>query len=687
MDSDHRDSDAVPPDLAMKARMAQHALHHPEGFDLRTAIVLSENKLLPETLDTFAPEAEILAAIRDPGDANRIAAPPGPLVAVKDPAGGTNASVVTAAEFLLSEVLEARRASVRHLESLAAAWPPILTDRSRATLEKSKDALLSADTWRPAAVAVLDALDDDFLYNLAGLHQCVAIDYREGATNYAPLVLRPSLTSINAIPFPVGTPTQEREGLIGWTDETVRSAASVAALCDSYYTKLGHVPLTGDLSLGAVFRKWASVRSENSLTWAAVWAWADAAGGPLPRYHACQVFVDNPSAVPENEKANFWKEILDVAILPDRGGEWGKWARPWLLRCELLRHYTAHLECLAPGEDGERIACAAMWVTERVASALSVPSVDIARLLDQTIVPTGDQARGVWQITRPPERPCSLRYAALFSTSLWSLSLLGELGGRIREYESQTDDARADERVKETLMIWLMQSFPPLPVAEPPIYAFDRTVVAAADAWVQPSGDGEENLVGAIRSLAECQRVFADPERLESEIRGLPRGNEASQYVLAQAMRSMAYTSRLPVELMRECLWSDEWRLGILQSMSPASLTTFWDGIIELQLQQGGEWLSQLPHLWVRMCEGLDEEDEKYGELVDLVILGSVNCGAASALKRLLASPNRTIMEKTAVWRQRFEVAIQTATPWSQAKVRGFLSVLSLPGLATVDTE
>jgi hypothetical protein len=673
----------------MKARMAQHALHNPEGLDLRTAIILSENGLIPGGVATFAPEAEMLAAIRDPKDPNRIQAPDGPLVLVKRGAGATNANVVvTAAGFLLSEVLEARQAAVSHLESLAASKPTILTERSQAVLNKNNEDLLSEGSWHRAAVNVLDALDEDFLYNLAGLNQCVAINYREGAKNYAPLVLRPSLTAVNAIPIGVSSPSQERERLLGLIEESVRSAASVGALCDDYYARFGHLPLTGEVSLGVAVRKWVAAHGTLENLWSAVWSWADATGGPLPRYHACQVFIENPSFLPEGEKARLWKEIIEALVLPEKDGiEWLEWSLAWCLRYELLCHFAAHFECLAPGEDGERIAVAALWVTERVATALSHRSVDIQHLLDQTVVPTGNHSSGVWQIVRPPTtRPCPLRYAALFGPRLWSLSMLGELGRRIREFAVNTDE-QIEERVKDTLMRWLIQSFPPFPGPELPTYAFDRTVVESADAWVKPLEEGEGSPVGAIRSLVQSQKVLADGERLESEIRRLPAGTEASQYVLAQAMRSMAYVGKLPVELMREVLWNDQWRYEVWRELSSTSFAALWDCIVEIQLQQRGDWLVQLSHLWVGMCERLNESDERYGELVDHVILGSINSDTASALKRLLTGPNSTVMKKAADWKQRLEGAIQLGTNWPQAKLRAFLSVFDRPYFATARKE
>jgi hypothetical protein len=459
MASNDKSTDTLSPELVMKARMAHHALHSPEGFDLRTAILLSENGLLPEVLETFQSESYILAAIRNPDDVNRIQAPMGPLVAVKSLAGGEQSYVVTVAEFLLSDSQETRSVSVEYLENLASTTPPCLTERSRAVLVDKKDDLLSIDAWPLAAVGVLDALDQDFLYNLAGLRQSLVLGHREGMKSHMQFVLHPTLPAINALPLGVGTPSQERETIIEWAKEVVRTCGSITTLCNAYYSKLGHLPLTGELSLGAVVRQWVEAHIESQLQtglWEGVWAWADVNGGPLARYHACQVFSHNPAYVPQSAKGELWKEILEILLPPGKEAEDLKWNRAWRLQCELLRHYAAHFECLLPGEDGERVAAGAMWVTERVATVLLLPTINVSRLLEETVIPTGTQTRGVWQMVRPPVRHSQLRYAALFSPSLWSLSILAELGRDIRSFTAGFDAERGDDRVNKALMIWLL---------------------------------------------------------------------------------------------------------------------------------------------------------------------------------------------------------------------------------------
>jgi hypothetical protein len=227
------------------------------------------------------------------------------------------------------------------------------------------------------------------------------------------------------------------------------------------------------------------------------------------------------------------------------------------------------------------------------------------------------------------------------------------------------------------LLADVIQGFPPLSAHNQPTYAFDRTVIEAAESWIGSSQDTEDNQTGAIRSLIECARHLDSPDRLEEEILGLPWKDEATQYVLTQALRPMAYAAKFPVEFMRECLWNSEWLLVAATHLFPAALNNILDGIAEIQVQQGGEWLSRVPHLLVGLCESMDVTNESYSDVVDMTILNSINAGTVSALRRLRGIRNQTVVTKLAEWKQRLETALQTPLSWPQAKLRGILSALS----------
>ena len=250
MDSDRRPTEEFQ-SAAIRARMTQHALYHPDGFDLRTAIVLRKSGVLRGPVETFRPSEEVLQIVRDAGHPARIQAPPGPLVAHKGEQEGESASVLTVAEFLYADDPGVRSLALEHLEALGAAESPMLTRRTRAILARERERILSAsEDWQVAAVTAIDAVEDDYLYNLAAFRQCIAVGYREGADAFGPLVLRPPLTALTALEFATEAPSQEHEKIGGVLKRCAQESASIERLCQEWYRRFGHLPLAAHLSLG-----------------------------------------------------------------------------------------------------------------------------------------------------------------------------------------------------------------------------------------------------------------------------------------------------------------------------------------------------------------------------------------------------------------------------------------------------
>jgi hypothetical protein len=407
--------------VAIKTRMAQQALFHPEGFDIRTGIVLRKNGVLRGPVETVRPSEELLAIIQDVGHIARIQAPPGPLVPHKGEREGESASVLTVAELLYADDPGVRELALEHLEALGAAESPMLTRRTRGIVARERERILSAsEDWQVAAVTTIDAVEDDYLYNLAALRQCIALGYHEGAEAFGPLVLRPSLTALMALEFATEAPSQEHEEIGGLLKRCAQESTSIEQLCHEWYRRFGHLPLAAHLSLGKAIDEFRTAHGDSNTPWEAVWRWADGSESPLARYHACQVFVTSPALVPEGKTGDLWREIVEVVSAPQREDAGLKWAKAWRLRSELLGHYAAYLECVAPGQDSERIANLAFWAAEQVATIYGAAQAPLSRVIDQTIAPSADLTREVWQLTRPPVGPSALRYAALFTASPWA---------------------------------------------------------------------------------------------------------------------------------------------------------------------------------------------------------------------------------------------------------------------------
>jgi hypothetical protein len=98
-------------------------------------------------------------------------------------------------------------------------------------------------------------------------------------------------------------------------------------------------------------------------------------------------------------------------------------------------------------------------------------------------------------------------------------------------------------------------------------------------------------------------------------------------------------------------------------------------GSPELQMQNGAEWATALPHFWARLCEeGVAEDRRRL--LFALTALSCLSAGSTSALRRLLHDPEKRFAEDATYWRERCEDAVSFAPPWAGAKLRAFLAEL-----------
>jgi hypothetical protein len=676
MDSDRRptDEDKI---AAVRTRMAQHALFHPDGFDLRTGIILRKNGVLRGPIETFRPPDELLAIVRDDGHPARIQTPPGPLVAHKAKQEGEAALVVTVAEFLYADDPGVRGVAVEHLEALAAAEPPMLTHRARGVLARERARLLSAnEDWQVAAVTAIDAVEDDYLYNLAALRQCVALGYRAGAEAFGPLVLRPPLTALTALEFATEAPSQEHEKIGAALKRCAEESASIERLCQEWYRRFGHLPLAAHLALGKALEEWRTAHGHADSPWEAVWRWADGVESPLARYHACQVFVAYPALIPEGKRGELWKEIVEIVSPPPQEVAGLKWSQAWRLRAELLGHYAAYFECVAPGEDSERTANLALWAAEQAAAIYGTAQLPLGRVIEQTIAPAAEVTREIWQLTRPPVRPSVLRFATHFTPSIWALAVLSELGGNIWSFVPEDADRAGMERVRETLTVGLMLAFPLSPPTGTATYAFEPTLQGAATAWAD--GMATVEAADTLRQMVECNRHLGNSEQLVTELRGVARSNEVGQYMIARSFRTLAYLDALPLQAVRECVWDQGWRRELLSGLTQQALNAIWDGMADLQMQHGGEWSNTLPHFWASLCEEGAAEDRRR-LLFALTALSCLSSGSTSALRRLLHEPGRRFAEDASVWRARCEDALRVAPPWPAAKLRALLAELGIP--------
>jgi len=174
-------------------------------------------------------------------------------------------------------------------------------------------------------------------------------------------------------------------------------------------------------------------------------AWAHAAFGPVPRYHACFIFVLHPELVPEGKLPELWKEILGVVHASDIKGSEGGWYEGWALRRDLTCHYTRHLESLLPDTDSANIGYFALWFSEQIAG-LFPDTPDATRFYrEKWLKPPADLSIDIWLAASPHIRRSFLRYATFMVPFPFAVGLLCAMGEKLEQLapEKQSEEIRA----------------------------------------------------------------------------------------------------------------------------------------------------------------------------------------------------------------------------------------------------
>jgi hypothetical protein len=680
MSSDGSDKERTHKISVFKALVMQNALHGYTELDVRTVTILQKNGLLAEVRPlALAPDSvEILA---DPAHPHRIACPPGPLIFFRR--GEAEQAIGYVADLLLHPDGAIRSISIEHFELFAATHPQVLTPKSKVVIAERRTDMCSTDphTWRSAALEISDRLQEDFLCNLAGVRQSLAMRFDEGMAQYFPRILWPTVSSIDSITLPFPLPSEQRQELSTCMQDIVTTSVTLADAMDRYYVSCGFIPLAEAVSMGSLVRAWTSTHlTAADDLWDQVWRWADRRGSPCARYHACQAFCMNPSLVPARSMSTLWTELAHIihvtnAQEPDR-----QWAQAWRFRCDLARHYTYYLECQLPGSESERIALFAWWLAEEVATVFGMNAALLQRIREKTLLPTEELSGQLWILSHPPIKRSLLRYATMYTPSLWSLALQCQMAPLIQQSSINQMETTVFSLIQNALQVSVLQACPSRPPSEPEgTYAFEKTVIPTAKTWLDAleSGDHKDMFEGYI----QVHERLSPLEKLGELLDRFPQSQEPDQVLFASVIRVMAYLDEIPVDVMWEHLMDVRWRDSVLRQGSALALNLLFEAWTEIQVHHGGRWISHLPHYYAAACENASEDPERQGLLFDFTVLSVLASDTVSSLDRLLRGEKRQEFGQSALdWRQRLEHCQAVSTPWIAARIRAILASLRIAG-------
>ena len=392
-------------------------------IDLMSAAILERKGLLKGAESGLHP-ADLVEILTNADHPKRLPGNPGPIVFIR--VDGNQAAVFEPADLLADERQDIREAAAQHFAGLPEQS---LSLRTRTAIQEARPAICSEEPpeWQLAAGGVYESLENDFFLHLAGFRQSYPLNYRPGVDKHLPRLLRPNLELLSSVELAVWAPSEEREKAVSLVQTWAMEAESLPDALNKFYHVLGHLPLTGLAGIEGLVRQWVARKGEVNL-WADLWSWADRHPSPLPRYHICAALLAAPQLVPSDAEPSLWAEIAELACHPAESDQQPRWTEAWLLRNQLARHYENYLECLLPGLPGERLAALAWWLTERLAESFPLSAGLLRKIRETTVAAESEWSDLMNKLAHPVVGPSPLRYLTQTVRSVWSTSILCELG-------------------------------------------------------------------------------------------------------------------------------------------------------------------------------------------------------------------------------------------------------------------
>lgn len=339
----------------LKEHLAILAIKHLKKVDGRTLTILQKNKIF-ESLNPNENFEEVLPILNNKNHPNRISSPPGPLFFYLTQKKPPKANVVNLTEMLFATNIDIRKACFDYFYNLEDKEIPLLNTKTRALLKALTDTILSKDEkkWRDAAVAIYDALNEDWYCNYAAVNQCLHRNFISGVSEFLTKIIRPSIPSVESITLGLWEASGQKEEILDVIDKIVDESVDIEAALNKYFLRFGHLSFNENLSIVNLIEKWQSKHGKLDDIWTILWAWADSLKMPLPRYHVCMYFISNPDLVPDDKRTKLWHEIIEVIHMPNNEEDDLDWTQAWRMLSETARHYCCHLEARLPFMNGDR---------------------------------------------------------------------------------------------------------------------------------------------------------------------------------------------------------------------------------------------------------------------------------------------------------------------------------------------
>lgn len=651
---------------AFMARMTRLALPEEGRIDPRDGTVLVDCDVIRPALESISTSE--LESLRRGAAAVSATEAPGPLLFYPKEGGGQ--SVVRIRDLLLDEQREVRAVGVGCLRETAHS-PMLLCPWTREVIQCEAHAVTSDDghVWRRAAIKVVDAVDDDWLLNVAGMHQSKHPAMRELWSAYVKRVFRPSVAAVNRCSPSMLCPGLHEGAMRDAAAALGRGQVPVLEHLDRYIHTLGHVPLELGCALSSTLLD-AAPADPTATRLTALLEAASKMPSPVVRYHACEAALAMAGALsPElfdQVSVCFWEAVLpSTGALNPSDSQAG-----WTLMAQVARYFVHYLEVRLPSDHGEAISSMAWWMTMRVMNVFEGPAEEMVCFGEQLENVYGSATGGVWEIVVPAMSASTLRWLTLYGASPWSLSLIAA----VRSSEDMNrlmvgaGIGTTDERVDALINIAMQVANLPLDQSRFRFAENARKAMSWASACTS-----DDNKRSALRVCAEGID-WSSTDSIKDVLDGLDQKDLSIQRWVCDALRQRLSTAPLIGDELWNIVSAESWKESVWPKLDPVAVQALGCALTDDAVRRVPEWLPHLPHLLAEVAEQRAASEPDRQACFSVLLRASCAVNAPSALSRLLRgrSGHRYRPLATAV-RGNLEQILPLAGGWAAGRLRALI--------------
>lgn len=664
--------------LKVKKHLTALAIKHLKRFDGRTLTILQKYKIA-KSINPNTNYENVVPILISKSHSYKIPGPAGPLffyLTQKKPPKG---NVVNLTEMLFATKIDIRKASFDYFCNLEDTEIPLLTTNTRSLLKALRDAFLSSDDkkWRDAAVAIYDALNEDWYCNYAAVKQCLNRNFIAGIGAYLTKIVRPSIPSVDPLTLGLWEASAQKEEILKVIERIVAENTDIKDALNKYFFRFGHLPLRGELSIVNLIDKWQSKHGRIEDIWKILWAWADSFTIPLPRYHVCVYFLSKPDLISDDERTKLWKEIIEVIHIPNSEEDDLEWTQVWRMFCEIARHYCHHLEARLPFKNGEIIASQSWWLAVQICKLFTSRKEEVKRLRNETFLPELDLSSRIWQIASPAIKPSSLRFLTLNTSSLFSLSLQAMLGNNLESLKPSSMTKEDHNRLENAISSSILGIFPPKVIDDSKkVYAYEDFIFVTAEKWLSCSEeDKNKEMINAF--IAGIRKLIMSDD-FENTVMKLTDSHAGDQLLIANYLKNMIYTEEINLDTIWKAINDSNWREAALRKSHLYVLQLIFDALNEIESRYQEKWTYNLPHFYALELEKATEPEKKK-HLFGCVIYSSMCGDTVSAIQRILKGEHKQdYQEEVEHWRQSLIETQKMAPELVRARIRPILAALHI---------